>query len=138
MCYWLERCTIVAPDLFKVGSVLPLIDSAPETVLEIIKMHKLANEMSNLICGRTTHPITLIPGGFSSVPSEKQLKELKKKLGVSILLITHDMGVIAEVCDRVSVMYAGFILESSDVFSLFARPRHPYTRGLIQSIPSLK
>lgn len=64
-------------------------------------------------------------------------KDLKERLGVSILLITHDMGLIAEVCDRVSVMYGGFILETADVFSLFQNPKHPYTRGLIDSIPSL-
>lgn len=64
-------------------------------------------------------------------------KDLKERSGVSILLITHDMGLIAELCDRVSVMYAGFILETADVFSLFKNPRHPYTRGLIDSIPSL-
>ena len=64
-------------------------------------------------------------------------KDLKERLGVSIVLITHDMGLIAEVCDRVSVMYGGFILETADVFALFKNPRHPYTRGLIDSIPSL-
>jgi len=64
-------------------------------------------------------------------------KDLKDRLGVSILLITHDMGLIAEVCDRVAVMYAGCILETADVFSLFRNPRHPYTRGLVNSIPSL-
>lgn len=64
-------------------------------------------------------------------------KDLKDRLGISILLITHDMGLIAEVCDRVSVMYSGFILETADVFSLFEDPKHPYTRGLIDSIPSL-
>jgi oligopeptide/dipeptide ABC transporter ATP-binding protein len=64
-------------------------------------------------------------------------KDLKERLGISILLITHDMGLIAEVCDRVSVMYGGFILETADVFDLFRDPKHPYTRGLIASIPSL-
>ena len=64
-------------------------------------------------------------------------KDLRDRLGVSILLITHDMGLIAEVCDRVSVMYGGFILETTDTFSLFENPRHPYTRGLIDSIPSI-
>ena len=64
-------------------------------------------------------------------------KDLKERLGVSILLITHDMGLIAEVCDRVSVMYGGCIFETADVFSLFQNPKHPYTRGLINSIPSL-
>jgi peptide/nickel transport system ATP-binding protein len=64
-------------------------------------------------------------------------KDLTRRLGVSILLITHDMGIIAEVCDRVSVMYAGFVIETSDVFSLFKQPKHPYTRTLINSIPRL-
>lgn len=64
-------------------------------------------------------------------------KDLTRSLGTSILLITHDMGIIAEVCDRVSVMYAGFILETADVFSLFKHPKHPYTISLIDSIPRL-
>jgi peptide/nickel transport system ATP-binding protein len=64
-------------------------------------------------------------------------KDLTRGLGISILLITHDMGIIAEVCDRVSVMYAGFILETADVFSLFKHPKHPYTISLIDSIPRL-
>ena len=67
----------------------------------------------------------------------KLFKDLTRRLGVSILLITHDMGLIAEVCDRVSVMYGGSILETADVFSLFKNPRHPYTRGLIASIPRI-
>jgi oligopeptide/dipeptide ABC transporter ATP-binding protein len=65
------------------------------------------------------------------------LHRLKSERGVSILLITHDMGLVAELCDRVSVMYAGYIVESADVHSIFERPRHPYTRGLIGSIPRL-
>jgi peptide/nickel transport system ATP-binding protein len=64
-------------------------------------------------------------------------KDLTRRLSVSILLITHDMGIIAEVCDRVSVMYAGFVIETSDVFSLFRQPKHPYTRMLMSSIPRL-
>jgi len=64
-------------------------------------------------------------------------KDFAQRLGLSILLITHDMGLIAEVCDRVSVMYGGSILETADVFSLFKNPRHPYTRGLIESIPRI-
>ena len=63
--------------------------------------------------------------------------DLKRDFGVSILLITHDMGLISEICDRVSVMYAGYILETADVFSLFQNPRHPYTRALMESIPRL-
>jgi len=64
-------------------------------------------------------------------------RDLKDRLGVSILLITHDMGLVAEFCDRVSVMYAGSIVETADVHELFKRPRHPYTRALIESIPRL-
>ena len=62
---------------------------------------------------------------------------LKDDLGTSILLITHDLGVIAETADRVAVMYAGRIVEETDVASLFAEPLHPYTAGLIGSVPVL-
>lgn len=63
------------------------------------------------------------------------VKELRNKLGSSILYITHDLGVIAETCDRVGVMYAGTIVELADVIELFAHPLHPYTVGLLESIP---
>ena len=72
---------LVAPDLLGVGSVFPLIGSKhTNTVLKIVKLHRLANEMSDLICGRTIHPIRLIVGGFSMVPTKKQLVSLKNKL----------------------------------------------------------
>jgi oligopeptide/dipeptide ABC transporter ATP-binding protein len=63
------------------------------------------------------------------------LAELSAREGLSILLVTHDMGVVAQICRRVAVMYAGQVVEVADVESLFARPAHPYTRGLIASIP---
>jgi oligopeptide/dipeptide ABC transporter ATP-binding protein len=65
------------------------------------------------------------------------MKDLKENLDTAIMLITHDLGVIAEMADRVAVMYAGKIVESADVFELFADPMHPYTEGLMGSIPSL-
>jgi len=65
------------------------------------------------------------------------IKALQKTSGMSIALITHDLGVIAENCDQVAVMYAGKIVETADVRSLFKNPLHPYTRGLLVSIPSL-
>ncbi|MCC6904287.1 MAG: ABC transporter ATP-binding protein [Anaerolineae bacterium] len=65
------------------------------------------------------------------------MRELKQKTGVSILLITHDMGVVAEMADRVAVMYAGRIQEDGPVGDIFARPLHPYTVGLLNSIPVL-
>jgi oligopeptide/dipeptide ABC transporter ATP-binding protein len=63
------------------------------------------------------------------------MRNLRDETGTAIVLITHDLGVVAEMCDRVAVMYAGEIVEQADVTTLFRRPRHPYTRGLIGSIP---
>jgi peptide/nickel transport system ATP-binding protein len=65
------------------------------------------------------------------------MKKVKREHGTSILLITHDMGVVAEMCERVIVMYAGRIVEEADVRSLFREPKHPYTIGLMNSIPEL-
>jgi oligopeptide/dipeptide ABC transporter ATP-binding protein len=65
------------------------------------------------------------------------LDELRKSRELAVLLITHDLGVVAEVADRVAVMYTGKIVEESPVEELFARPRHPYTEGLLRSVPKL-
>ncbi|WP_207460070.1 ABC transporter ATP-binding protein [Azospirillum sp. SYSU D00513] len=65
------------------------------------------------------------------------LVTLRRDLGTAILMITHDLGVVAEYCDRVVVMYAGKVVEKAPVESLFARPRHPYTTGLLASMPRL-
>jgi peptide/nickel transport system ATP-binding protein len=65
------------------------------------------------------------------------LAEMKSKFGMAIMLITHAMGVVAEVAQRVAVMYAGRVVEEAPVEELFARPLHPYTQGLIRSIPRL-
>ena len=65
------------------------------------------------------------------------MRELKKRTGAAIVLITHDLGVVAEMAERVVVMYAGRKVEEAPVTELFARPRHPYTRGLLDSIPKL-
>ena len=65
------------------------------------------------------------------------LAELKERLGMAVLLITHAMGVVAEVAQRVVVMYAGKVVEEATVEELFANPRHPYTQGLIRSIPRI-
>ena len=65
------------------------------------------------------------------------LDRLQKELGMAVLMITHDLGVIAEVADRVAVMYAGKIVETGTVDEIFASPQHPYTRGLLESIPTL-
>jgi peptide/nickel transport system ATP-binding protein len=65
------------------------------------------------------------------------LADLQKRLGLAILLITHDLGVVAEFCERVVVMYTGRVVEEAPVRSLFANPAHPYTRGLLASLPSV-
>ena len=65
------------------------------------------------------------------------LDDLVRRIGASVLFISHDLGVIAQLCDRVSVMYAGRMVETAPVEALFARPRHPYTVGLLQAIPSM-
>ena len=63
------------------------------------------------------------------------LRVLQQETGTAIILITHDLGVVAEMCDRAAVMYAGEIVEQTEVRTLFAEPKHPYTRGLIGAVP---
>ncbi len=75
---------LVLPDLLGVGSVIPVASSNPEEVKTVLSLHKLANEMSNLLCGRTTHPQRLIPGGFSKIPTMKELIALRERLKASV------------------------------------------------------
>ncbi|OGX61464.1 MAG: peptide ABC transporter ATP-binding protein, partial [Paenibacillus sp. RIFOXYA1_FULL_44_5] len=65
------------------------------------------------------------------------MKGLQEKLGTSIILITHDLGVVADMCDRVMVMYAGKVVETGTKWEIFKNPKHPYTRGLLRSMPRL-
>jgi oligopeptide transport system ATP-binding protein len=65
------------------------------------------------------------------------IQRLRRELGMSVIMITHDLGVVAGLCDKINVMYAGHIIESSDIDSLFADPRHPYTLGLLRSMPRI-
>ena len=66
------------------------------------------------------------------------MRNLQKDEQMSIMLITHDLGVVAEMCNRVVVMYAGKVVEEADVYELFDNPKHPYTKGLIKSVPKLR
>jgi peptide/nickel transport system ATP-binding protein len=66
------------------------------------------------------------------------IKDLQDEMGMSVILITHDLGVIAETCDSVVVMYAGKVAEEGSVYDVFDRPKHPYTKGLLKSIPRLE
>ncbi len=65
------------------------------------------------------------------------IRAICRETGTAVILITHDLGVVAGQADRVAVMYAGRIVEQATTFALFARPAHPYTRGLLGSVPSL-
>ena len=67
----------------------------------------------------------------------KLMRSLQREMGMSITFITHDLGVVAELCDRVAVMYGGMIMEEADILDIFQRPRHPYTMGLLASIPDM-
>jgi oligopeptide transport system ATP-binding protein len=65
------------------------------------------------------------------------MMDLKEKLGMAIILITHDLGVVASTCQRIAVMYAGHIVEYGTVDDIFYRPKHEYTKGLLRSMPRL-
>jgi len=66
------------------------------------------------------------------------IKKMQSELGMGVIFITHDLGVVSGLCDRVQVMYAGRIVETADTRSLFYEPKHPYTRALQRSIPSMQ
>jgi oligopeptide/dipeptide ABC transporter ATP-binding protein len=66
------------------------------------------------------------------------LKEAQKSYGLSVLLITHDLGIVAQVCDHVAVMYAGYVVEYGTINQIFSNPLHPYTQGLLSAIPPIK
>jgi oligopeptide/dipeptide ABC transporter ATP-binding protein len=66
------------------------------------------------------------------------LNQLKSEIGMAVMLITHDLGVVADTAARVAVMYAGRVVEEAPVLELFAHPKHPYTQGLLASIPRIE
>lgn len=92
---------LVAPDFFGVNSVVPLVEIAPDAVKTIIKLHRLANEWSDLIAGRTTHPVTILPGGLTRFPTEKQLRELQDRLKGCIPDVNAVADVLASVADKI-------------------------------------
>ncbi len=116
---------------------------------EVVKLypHNLSGGMKQRVViaiALACHPVLLIADEATSnldVTIQAQilnlLKELKKKEISSVLLITHDLGVVAHTCDRVGVMYAGQLCEVADVRDIFENPRHPYTSALLGSVPKL-
>jgi len=91
---------LVSPDLFGLPSVVPLAAKAPEVVLAVVRLHRLANEWSDLIAGRTTHPVTLTPGGLTKVPTEKQLRELQERLKSCVADLTAVAEAVLSVADK--------------------------------------
>lgn len=102
---------LVAPDLFGEKSVVPLVPKATEAVKTIIKAHRVANQMSALIAGRITHPVTLTPGGMTRVPSEEELRALKKELEA----IVPDLVTICQVVLSVAGGLPNFTRETEYV-----------------------
>jgi len=120
---------LAAPDLFGVGSVFPLIGSKNTgTVLKIVKLHRIANEMSDLICGRTTHPIRLIVGGFSAIPTKKQLLDLRKRLEEGKTIT----GELAQEVNSVSDKIPAFTRET-EYIALSADDEYALYEGVLNS-----
>jgi oligopeptide transport system ATP-binding protein len=126
--------------LEKVGIPSPQdrFDSYPHTLSGGLRQRCLI--AAALIC----HPTLLIADEVTTaldVTIQAQildlLKEIKKEMKMSILLITHDLSIVAQFCDRVLVMYAGKIVEDASVDALFSKPEHPYTQRLLQALPRL-
>ena len=119
---------------------------SPETRVDQYP-HDLSGGMRQRVmiaCALSCHPKLLIadePTTALDVTIQAQIMELivelNQKLNMGVILITHDLSVVAETCSRVAVMYLGQIVEEADVFSLFQNPQHPYTKGLLRSIPKM-
>jgi peptide/nickel transport system ATP-binding protein len=128
----------------EVGEMLKLVGLDPDRVMNSYP-HELSGGMSQRVMigmGLATHPKLLIadePTSALDVTIQAQilelLDELARKMGNAVMLITHDMGVVAEFCDKVMVMYAGNSVEYASTVELFERPLHPYTGGLLLAVP---
>jgi coenzyme F420-reducing hydrogenase alpha subunit len=99
---------LVLPDLMRVGSVIPLASSNPEEVKTVLRLHRLANEMSDMICGRTTHPQRLIPGGFSKLPTMRELTALRDRLKDSV----PDLLAVAKLFQSLAPKLPDFVRET--------------------------
>ncbi|MET3292526.1 UNVERIFIED_CONTAM: peptide/nickel transport system ATP-binding protein [Brevibacillus sp. OAP136] len=120
--------------------------SRPEAIVKEYP-HQLSGGMRQRVMiamAMSCEPQLLIadePTTALDVTIQAQILELMKKLnnetGTAIMLITHDLGVVAEICDRVAVMYSGKVVEEGDVRMILKNPQHPYTKGLIESIPRM-
>ncbi|MFO8051902.1 MAG: Ni/Fe hydrogenase subunit alpha [Thermoplasmatota archaeon] len=113
---------LVAPDLLGAPSVVPLVKSHKDAVLKIVSLHRLANYLSDLTCGRTTHPITLEVGGFTMIPTEKQLKEAREQLEIGVEVTRDVAGIVHANADKLPdfVRETEFIgLVNDDLYPLY-------------------
>ncbi|MDX1813680.1 MAG: nickel-dependent hydrogenase large subunit, partial [Candidatus Bathyarchaeia archaeon] len=99
---------LVLPDLMGVGSVIPLASSNPDKVKTVLRLHRLANEMSDMLCGRTTHPQRLLPGGFSKIPTMKELTGLRERLKASV----PDLQAVAKLLQTLAPKIPDFVRET--------------------------
>jgi len=138
---------------------IPIKDAYPEVfkILEMVGLdakrtmklypHELSGGMAQRVMiamALVVHPKLLIadePTSALDVTIQAQimklLDELVSEMGNAVILITHDMGVAAEFCDKVAVMYAGNVVEYGDIFEIFDHPLHPYTKGLLMAVPKV-
>ncbi len=119
---------LAVPDFFGATSVVPLVPVATDAVKTIIKAHRVANQWSDLIGGRTTHPVTIKPGGFTAIPTEQQLKDLQ----ITLTETLTDLGAIAEVILSVADKIPAFERETEYV-SLKDTQRYSFYHGDIAS-----
>ncbi|MCD6244516.1 MAG: ABC transporter ATP-binding protein [Candidatus Korarchaeota archaeon] len=140
--YWTPLRKEVRKEVVRLFQLMGIPD--PDRVYDMYP-HELSGGMQQRVVIATAlscNPHLLIadePTTNLDVTVEAQIlelmKELKEKLGTTLIYITHDMGVIAEMSQRVAVMYAGNIVEVADVYTTFKKPLHPYTKGLLEAIP---
>lgn len=119
---------LVAPDLFGVKSVVPLVSAAPDAVKTIIAAHRVANQWSELVAGRVTHPITIVPGGFSQVPKEAQLRELMETLKATVEPLVAIVEVVLSVADKLPAFE-----RDTEYVSLVNGDEYPFYHGEIGS-----
>jgi coenzyme F420-reducing hydrogenase alpha subunit len=119
---------LVLPDLMGVGSVIPLASTNPKEVKTVLRLHRLANDLSNLMCGRTTHPQRLLPGGFSKIPSMKELSLLRQRLKDS----TADLQAVAELFKATLSKFPDFTRET-EYIALTSPDEYAFYDGKIGS-----
>lgn len=122
----LHVCYLAVPDLFKVGSVFSLLDTHKDVVILVTRIHRLANEMCNIIGGRTTHPIRAKVGHFTMLPTKKELVELKKRLQDAL----SDLKLLAETFASVSNVLPDFVRET-EYLSLTDKKEYAFYDGRI-------